>query len=75
MSNEEKSKIIADQCKPCTAEFYSGIKQGVLLALNAEDSIEAKTERNLKVVGGFVDYLKEHDIEVSESVLIGFFER
>lgn len=36
MTNEEKAKMIAEQCKPCSAEFYSGIKQGVLLALNAE---------------------------------------
>ena len=35
MTNEEKATMIADQCKPCTSDFYSGIKQGVLVALNA----------------------------------------
>ncbi len=36
MSNEEKAKLIADQCKPCSKDFYLGIKQGVLLTLDAE---------------------------------------
>lgn len=36
MTNEEKAIMIADQCKPCTDDFYSGIKQGVLLTLHAE---------------------------------------
>ena len=29
--------MIADQCEPCTPDFYKGIYQGVLIALNAED--------------------------------------
>jgi hypothetical protein len=36
MNFEEKAKMIADQCKPCTDDFYNGIYQGVLLALKAE---------------------------------------
>lgn len=36
LSNEKKAKMIAEQCKPCTEDFYSGIYQGVLLALDAE---------------------------------------
>jgi hypothetical protein len=42
MTNEKKAKMIADQCKPCTKDFYSGIYQGVLLALNAEDNAPQK---------------------------------
>ncbi len=40
-TNEEKAKLIADQCKVkgCSNEFYLGIYQGVLLALNAEKSL------------------------------------
>lgn len=37
MTKEEKAVMIANQCKPCTDDFYSGIKQGVLLALVAEE--------------------------------------
>lgn len=36
MTNEEKATMIANQCKPCTDEFYSGAKYGALLALNNE---------------------------------------
>lgn len=35
-TNEEKAKLIANQCKPCSKDFYDGIYQGVLLTLNAE---------------------------------------
>ena len=38
MKNEEKAKFIAEQCKPCSYDFYHGIYQGVLLALRAEES-------------------------------------
>jgi hypothetical protein len=38
MTNEQKAKFIANQCKPCTDDFYSGIYQGVLLTLNAEST-------------------------------------
>lgn len=38
MKKEEKAKFIAEQCKPCSRDFYSGIYQGVLLALRAEES-------------------------------------
>ncbi len=37
MTNEEKAKMLADQAKPCTDDFYSGFYQGVLIALNASD--------------------------------------
>jgi|LakMenE18May11ns_1017448.scaffolds.fasta_scaffold9679146_2 hypothetical protein len=36
MTNIEKAIIIANQCKPCSDDFYSGIYQGVLLALDIE---------------------------------------
>ena len=45
MTNEEKAKMIAEQCKPCSADFYSGIEQGVLLALNAEKSAFEKADK------------------------------
>ena len=35
MTNEQKAKYLADQCKPCAGSFYSGFYQGVLTALNA----------------------------------------
>ncbi len=38
MKNEEKAKFIADQCKPCSHDFYHGMYQGVLLTLRAEES-------------------------------------
>lgn len=37
MTNDDKAKMIADQCQPCTEDFYMGVYQGVLIALNAED--------------------------------------
>lgn len=40
MTNNEKAKMIADQCKPCSKEFYSGIYQGVLLTLNTEEKVK-----------------------------------
>lgn len=45
MTNEEKAKMIAEQCKPCSADFYSGIEQGVLLALNAEKTTFEKAKK------------------------------
>ena len=74
MTNEQKAKFIADQCKPCTADFYSGIEQGVLLALNSEESIVAKTAKNLEIIDSFVEHLKMHDIIVNEDVVVSFFE-
>ena len=37
MTNEQKAKYLADQCKPCTDSFYSGFYQGALIALNATE--------------------------------------
>jgi hypothetical protein len=51
MTNEEKAKMIAEQCRPCSPDFYSGIKQGVLLALNAES----------KSKGSKFTFIKGHD--------------
>lgn len=42
MNNLEKAKFIADQCKPCSKDFYSGIYQGVLIGLDALLSDENK---------------------------------
>jgi len=43
MKNEGKAKMIADQCRPCTNDFYSGFYQGALIALNAESKYFNKT--------------------------------
>lgn len=45
MTNEEKAKFIADQCLPCSEDFYSGIKQGVLLTLNSEQNNLNKAQK------------------------------
>ena len=44
MTNEEKAKMIAEQCKPCSKDFYSGIYPGVKITLDAEEgnSISSK---------------------------------
>jgi hypothetical protein len=61
MTIEEKAKYLADQCKPCTNDFYSGIYQGALIALKAEQSDKFKfvewmkteaNKNNLKNYGG-----------------------
>ena len=36
MTIQEKARMIADQFKPCTKEYHSGIIQGVEIALTAE---------------------------------------
>lgn len=48
MTNEQKAKFIADQCKPCTADFYSGIEQGVLLALNSDTSPRLASDMTIR---------------------------
>lgn len=40
MKNEKKAKMIADQCRPCSEDFYSGIYQGVLLATEQKNKIK-----------------------------------
>lgn len=45
MSNEEKARMIAEQCKPCSEDFYKGIEQGVVLALNAENGALKKAAK------------------------------
>jgi hypothetical protein len=46
-TNEERAKLIADQCKVngCNTDFYDGIYQGVLLALKTEKSLLADGEK------------------------------
>jgi hypothetical protein len=44
MTNEEKAKMIAEQCKPCSRDFYTGIYQGVKLTLNAEQKHRSEIE-------------------------------
>ena len=47
LTYEEMATKVADQCKPCSVEFYSGIKQGVILALNAsKDELEKARKWN-----------------------------
>lgn len=45
LSNEEKAIMIADQCRPCSDDFYTGIKEGIFLALNAENENLKKAEK------------------------------
>lgn len=63
MTNEDKAKLIADQCKPCSDDFYSGIKQGVLLALNAEKQKLEEIEIALKKVISEHNWAKSADPE------------
>lgn len=57
-------------------DFMSGFEQGATIAFNAENSVSAKTDRNLKVVGDFVEYLKDHhEIVVPEEIMVGYFEQ
>lgn len=42
ITNEEKAKLLADQCKPCSTEFYKAFYQGVLIGLNAVEGNETK---------------------------------
>jgi len=62
MKNEEKAKMIADQCQPCSEDFYCGIYQGVLLALKAEQQsvLEAKKKQylDLKKELGYQNLIK-----------------
>jgi len=46
MKNEDKAKMVADQCRPCSPEFYSGFYQGALLTLNAEEKATKQIESN-----------------------------
>jgi hypothetical protein len=73
MTNEEKATMIAEQCKPCSDDFYSGMKQGVLLALNAEASNLEKAkqwdELGDKISACYVDeYGNELSEEASEHI-------
>ena len=66
MTNEEKAKMIADQCKPCSAEFYSGIKQGVLIALNAEEKA-LKNAKLLDEIDEFTSKFYDEDDEGNQN--------
>lgn len=35
--NEQKAKLIADDCRPCSDEFYEGMYSGILITLEAQD--------------------------------------
>lgn len=50
MKNEEKAKMIAEQCRPCSDDFYSGIYQGVLLALNSEQQNKLEIAIDLQLL-------------------------
>lgn len=61
MGNEEKAKMIADQCRPCSEDFYSGIKQGVILALKASEK-----DTDIAYLEGMIsafEQSKNHDLE------------
>lgn len=49
MTNEEKAKFLADQCKPCTNDFYSGFFQGVLVALNTVEQTSKILKKNFSI--------------------------
>jgi hypothetical protein len=49
MTNEEKAKFLADQCKPCNDDFYSGFFQGVLVALNSEHQTAKSQKKTFTV--------------------------
>lgn len=55
MENQEKAKMIADQCKPCSDDFYSGIQQGVLIALDASDEEKKELIEALNKINQFSD--------------------
>ncbi len=59
MTNEQKAKFIAHQCKPCSDDFYSGIYQGVLLALNAE-SIDKDVVWPIRMKESLKSLFKKH---------------
>jgi hypothetical protein len=59
MTNEEKAIMIAEQCKPCSGDFYSGIKQGVLLALNAEKTSMEKAKKYDELEEWLAKYMNE----------------
>lgn len=62
MTNEEKATMIAEQCKPCSIDFYSGIKQGVLLTLNAEQ----ETFQKAKILDEIDEAVSKHYDEDSD---------
>ena len=37
---EDKAKMISEQCKPCSEDFYNGMYQGVVIALTVEPNIK-----------------------------------
>lgn len=60
MTNEEKAKMIADQCKPCSEDFYSGIEQGVLLALNAESETKKYPSHPIEFARWILKHAETH---------------
>lgn len=68
MTIEEKATMIANQCRPCTDDFFLGIKQGVTIALNAEAANleKAKNWDELKEEIAPFYTLKDEDDEDSE---------
>lgn len=48
MTNHEKAEFIAKQCKPCSKDFYDGIYQGVLIALNSQDLESCRIVKDLQ---------------------------
>lgn len=76
MTNEEMATMIADQCKPCTSDFYSGIKQGVLVALNAHRWIPVdEKEPKCDIIEEGIHYSKYLEIKVKgyDHPFIGYY--
>lgn len=70
MKNEQKAKMIADQCLPCSKDFYQGIYQGVLLTLNSERKsiclISEERQRQVEEEG----YTEDHDASHGDRSLV-----
>jgi hypothetical protein len=65
VENQEKAKLIADQCKPCSADFYSGIKQGVIIALKASDEEKKELIEALNKINQF-SYIGSYGLAITE---------
>lgn len=64
-----EENFIQITCKNRAFNHYAAIKEMERLGMIN------KTESNLKIIGDFVEYLKQHEINVPENVFVGFFEQ
>ncbi len=64
-----EENFIQISCENIAFNHYAAIKEMERLGMINE------TESNLKIIGDFVEHLKQHEIEVPESVFVGYFEQ